>query len=195
MALSLSSNPPFSSLHRSERKVLARDYGPPDGTGNLLERCTAAYERLDATWPPKHAAWAALFYTGENCENCEVNVDAYASESVRNGRTAEEDGEDDEQSAEGNGEDDEQPAEEDVELSLFHVLGYQYQPRVAITLTNPRLHYGVPIPGPGTAWLAPRRFSHVFNRNLTLLMNGDSRPYHQYIIRQSLTFRRVDTHD
>ena len=189
-----------------EHGVRCTDYGPPDGTGNLLERCTAAYERFDAAWPPKHAASTALFYTGENCENCEVNVDAYASESVRNGRpaegdgedeeqSAEQDGEDDEQSAEGGGEDDEQPVEEDVELSLFDVLGYQYQPRVAITLTNPRLHYGVPIRGPGTAWLAPCRFSHVFNRNLTLLMNDDSRPHHQYIIRQSLTFRRVDTHD
>ena len=178
-----------------EHGVPCTDYGPPDGTGNLLERCTAAYERFDAAWPPKHAAWAALFYTGENCENCEVNVDTYASESVRIGRPAEEDGEDDEQSAEGDGEDDEQLAEEDVELGLFNVLGYQYQSRVAITLTNPRLHYGVPIPRPGTAWVAPCRFSHVFNRNLTLLMNDDSRPHRQYIIRQSLTFRRVDTHD
>ena len=85
-----------------EHGVPCTDYGPPGGTGNLLERCTAAYERFDA------------------------------SESVRNDRLAEEDGEDDEQSAEGDGEDDEQPAEEDVELSLFDVLGYQYQPRVAI---------------------------------------------------------------
>ena len=121
-------------------------------------------------------------------------MDAYASEMT--GRPAEEDGKDEEQSVEEAGEDDEQPAEEDGELSLPHVLGYQYQPRVSITLTNGRLHYGVPIPGPGTAWLAPSRFSHAFNRNLTLLMNDDRLlSFHYYYRLLSLSFRRVDTHD
>ena len=69
------------------------DYGPPDGTDNLLERCTAAYERFDAAPLPKHAAWAALSNTGEECENCEAIVDAYASEMT--GRPGDEDGEDD----------------------------------------------------------------------------------------------------
>ena len=111
---------------------------------------------------------------------------AYASEMTS--RPAEEDGEDDEQPAEEDDEDDEQPAEEDGEeyeqpaeedgeddgrLSLFLVLGYQYQPRVQITLTNRRLSCMVPIPEPGTAWLAPRTFSDVFNRNLTLLTNDE----------------------
>ena len=139
-----------------EHGVPCTDYG------DLLERCTAAYEHFDAAWPPKHAAWAALFYTGEECENCELNVDAYASEMT--GRPAEQDGEDEEQSVEEAG--DEQPAEEDGEdveeageddehemeegPSLFQVLGYHYQPRVSITLTNRGLR--VPIPGPGTAW-------------------------------------------
>ena len=115
---------------------------------------------------------------------------------------AEEDSEDDEQPAEEDGEDDGQPAEEDREdderPSLFHALGYQYQPRVPITLTNRRLMYRVPIPEPGTAWLTPPTLSDVFNRNLTLLTNDDRRSYRRvvsYIFRQSLTFRWMDTHD
>ena len=205
-----------------EHCVPCTDYGPPDMTDNLLERCTAPYERFDAAPSPKHAAWAAMFNTGEDCENCEANVDAYASEMTcrpgdedgeDDGQPAEEDGEDDEQPAEEDGKDDEQLAEEEGEddgqlaeedgeddgrPSPFHALGYQYHPMVPITLTNRRLSYRVPIPEPGTAWLAPRTFSDVFNRNLTLLMNDDRRSYGRvvsYIIRQSLTFRCMDTHD
>ena len=169
-----------------EHGVPCTDYG------NLLERCTAAYERFDASESVPNGRPAE-----KDGKDDEQSAEGDGEDDEQ---SAEGDGEDDEQSAEGDGEDDEQSAEgdgeddeEDVELSLFDVLGYQYQPRVAMTLTNPRLHYGVPIPGPGTAWLAPRRFSHVFNRNL--MMNDDSRPHHQYIIRQSLTSRRVDTHD
>ena len=172
-------------LAPSEHGVPCTDYGPPDGTGNLLERCTAAYEHFDASESVRNGRPAE-----EDGEDDEQSAEGDGEDDEQ---SAEGDGEDDEQSAEGDGEDDEQPAKEDVELSLFDVLGYQYQPRVAITLTNPRLHYGVPIPGPGTAWLAPRGFSHVFNRNI--MMNDDSRPHHQYIIRQSLTLGRVDTHD